>query len=352
VSDSETTGDAGADAEETMRERTGRSTFLSYLLVEANRWALVVGMLLALFAGLVLVSQLLPGGAAALRTGDPIETLLQALVGATVTGVTLVLTLNQLVLSQELGAIDDQRERMAGAMEFRTDVESYLDDPAAPTEPSAFLRALVTAAGDRAERLGESVGDDPDDEAGAGVRDLAEGVSTSADRARESLADATFGEYDVVDAALDFEYSRKLYRTRRLREGYGDRLSEATCDALDELEGVLRLFGPAREHFKTLYFQSELVGLSRAVLVASLPSLVVTAGMLAFFDASNAPAPVLGIDGAVLAISATTAVALLPFLVLLSYVLRIAAITGQTLSIGPFVLRETDREATTETADG
>jgi hypothetical protein len=37
-------------------------------------------------------------------------------------------------------------------------------------------------------------------------------------------------------------------------------------------------------------------------------------------------------------------VAVAPFAVLLAYVLRIATVTGRTLSIGPFILRETERD--------
>ncbi|WP_313691618.1 hypothetical protein [Halorarum halobium] len=40
--------------------------------------------------------------------------------------------------------------------------------------------------------------------------------------------------------------------------------------------------------------------------------------------------------------SAGVAVSLLPFAFLLSYILRIVTVTKRTLSIGPFILRETD----------
>ncbi|MEF8800672.1 MAG: hypothetical protein V5A38_14445 [Halolamina sp.] len=41
---------------------------------------------------------------------------------------------------------------------------------------------------------------------------------------------------------------------------------------------------------------------------------------------------------------AIVAIALLPFAVLLAYILRIVTVTKRTLSIGPFILRETDRD--------
>jgi len=41
-------------------------------------------------------------------------------------------------------------------------------------------------------------------------------------------------------------------------------------------------------------------------------------------------------------------VSMLPFTLLLSYILRIVTVTKRTLSIGPFILRETDRSVDVE----
>jgi len=321
---------------DTMRERSPRSTAWAYVLFDANRKFVAVGLLLGVFLGLVGLSVLLPAAEGALTSGDPVETGLQALIGATITGVTLVLTLNQLVLSQELGAVGDQRERMEGAMEFRDDVADVLGDSVSPAEPSAFLRALVDHAGDRARAVRDAV-DEPDDD----LETLLDSTEENADEVSEGLSDATFGEFDVLSAALDFNYSWKLYAARRaLAERDGD---DPAVEPLEELVEALRLFGPAREHFKTLYFQSELIALSRAVLAVALPSLVVNVAALLFVDLPKLSGSFLGVPVNVLAASAVVAVAVAPFVVLLSYVLRIATVTGRTLSIGPFILRRTDR---------
>ena len=321
---------------DTMRERSDRSTAWAYVLFDANRDRVAVGLLLGVFLGLVGLSVLLPAAGGALTSGDPVETGLQALIGGTITGVTLVLTLNQLVLSQELGAVGDQRERMEGAMEFRDDVADVLGDAVSPAEPSAFLRALVDHAGDRARAVRDAV-DEPDDD----LETLLDSTEENADEVSDGLSDATFGEFDVLSAALDFNYSWKLYAARRAVAERDE--DDPAIEALEELVEALRLFGPAREHFKTLYFQSELTALSRAVLAVALPSLVVNVAALLFVDLPKLSGSVLGVPVNVLAASAVVAVAVAPFVVLLSYVLRIATVTGRTLSIGPFILRRTDR---------
>ena len=55
-----------------------------------------------------------------------------------VTGTTLVVTISQLVLSQEDGPLGDQRQRMSDAMDFRTYISELIED-VVPNQPSAFL---------------------------------------------------------------------------------------------------------------------------------------------------------------------------------------------------------------------
>jgi hypothetical protein len=233
---------------------------------------------------------------------------------------------------------------MEDATSFRTDVAEVLDQPVSPTEPSAFLRALVGAAQRRAEDV-ESAVEDLDEEVAERLTEYTRGVQENSQGVRESLDGANFGEFDVIRAALDFNYSWKLYAARKLRADYEDRLTDHAIDRLEALASVLELFGPAREHFKTLYFQWELIDLSRSILWASLPSLLVSTWALLFFDAGVMSATVLGLPLSLLATATVVAVALLPFAILLAYILRIVTVTKRTLSIGPFILRETDRDA-------
>jgi hypothetical protein len=206
------------DAADRMRERADRSNLLMDVLLNANREVVSLGILLVTFAGVVGASLVIDGAAAALVTDDPIDTAFQALIGGTVTSVTLVLTLNQLVLSQELGAVDDQYDRMEGAMTFREDVGDIIGETP-PAEPSAFLCALIEATADRARAVGEAV-DDGDEDA----RHLVDATTGNADAVLDRLDGAEFGEFEVVQHSLDFNYSWKLYATNRLAD---ERRSEA-----------------------------------------------------------------------------------------------------------------------------
>ncbi|EMA22170.1 hypothetical protein [Haloarcula argentinensis] len=338
------TTDSG-ESSDTMRGRAAGDTRLLWFLLDADRWIVTAFLSGVLFFGVLAAGHLHPTPAMTLLTrGDPVETLFQALITGTITAVTLVLTLNQLVLSQELGAVGDQRERMDGSMQFRADVADAIDTPVSPAEPSAFLRSLVRGTAERAENAQNAAeGAALDDDLSALLSNYLADVTSNADRVTDQLDGGTFGEFDVVKAALNYNYSWKLYAGRRIREAYADELTDEVDDSLAELVETLELFGPAREHFKTLYFQWELSDLSRTLLYVAIPALTVAITSLLFLDVQDFVGVTAGVSDALWLLAVTVTGSLLPFTVLISYVLRIVTITKRTLAIGPFILRETNR---------
>lgn len=332
---------------DTMRGRAEESSWKIWILMEANRWA-VTGLLFAgIFVSMVVLGVLDPSPLQqSMVQSDPTETLFQAYVTAIITGVTLVVTLNQLVLSEELGHVGDQRNRMEDAMEFRADVADLLDVPVSPPDPASFLQGLVAETSSRAETLADTVDRSRDavdrshdEELTRRTHEYVESLTKNADEVTDRLDEAEFGSFDMLSAVLDFNYSWKIFQAHRLRGEYADSLSDEAEEAFTDVEEVLVLFAPAREHFKTLYFRWELVNLSRAILYAAVPALVVVSAAIVYYDAQVIPGATLGISNAVFVTSGVTAIATSPFLLLLAYVLRIATVAKRTLSIGPFILR-------------
>ena len=328
-----------------MRERVPGSSLKLWLLLGAPRWVVALAVLGCVGLGVAVALALGTAGVErAVTEGDAAETLFQALLTAIVTGVTLVVSINSLVLSQELGAVGDQRERMEGSLSFRETVADELDATTSPPEPSAFLRSLVELSGQRARELDEAVGQGHDETVRERVETYVDELAENADAVADRLEGAQFGTFEVVFASLDFNYSWKIYQARRLRGEHGDELSEAAEEALDAVVDALELFGPAREHVKTLYFQWELIDLSRAMLYAAVPALVVSvAGILTLDTTGTFQGATLGVANLGWVVLGAGLVALAPFAVLFAYVLRIATVAKRTLAIGPFVLRETDR---------
>jgi len=343
------TGDeGGAESADTMRERAGENRAKLWLLLRADRLVVAGVLTAAVFVAFVAVAAAFsPALTEKVAASDPIETLFASMITAIVTGATLVVTIGQLVLTQENGPLGDQQERMDDTLAVRGSVAELTGEPA-PTDPAAFLDALLAAATGRVRALRESVRerDDSDDSDGAGLRadidEFAAGVVGNADASRGRLDGSEFGSFDVVFAALDFNYGRKLGRIERIIDDHGEALTDEEHDLLEELREALSLFGPAREHVKTLYFQWALIDLSRLILYAAVPALVVAGAMVTVVDAGTVSGSTLGIDHVTLVVGGAFAVALLPFALFVSYVLRVLTLAKRTLAIGPLVLRDSE----------
>ncbi|AXR79460.1 hypothetical protein [Natrarchaeobaculum sulfurireducens] len=332
-----------SDSSDDSNERLGGVRL--WLLLVVNRWALTGVLLGLVFVILVAASGL---GLTPLReiveNQDGLEFLFSAFIGAIITGTSIVVTINQLVLSQELGAVGQQRSRMQQSMEFRRDVESTIDEDTSPPEPAAFLYELVDGVQARANELESELDDERDEELREKIADYVEDTTANARSVKDRLEDAQFGTFDVIWAALNFNYSRKIYDARKIRADHGDSLSEEAAEKIDHMIETLQLFGPAREHFKTLYFQWELINLSRALLYISVPALTVMALLIMYIDGAAVPGTTLGVDNLVWLTSAGFVVGISPFVVFIVYILRIATIAKRTLAMGPFILRESERD--------
>ncbi|WP_338739079.1 hypothetical protein [Haloplanus salilacus] len=330
---------------DTMRARADDSGSILWLLLRADRLLVAAGLTLTVFVGFVVaVDAVVPSFATRVESGDPIETIFSTMISVVVTGTTLVVTIGQLVLTQENGPLGDQRGRMDGAMEFRRDAEALLDSPVS-AEPSAFLGDLVGAATDRSQALRQSTdaastdtGSDPD--VLTELDAFTESVVENADNVRGRLDGAQFGTFDVLFAALDFDYGPKIARIERLVDAHDDALTAHQREMLDELKATLSLFGPAREHVKTLYFQWALIELSRRILYAAIPALIVASVALVGVDAGTAPGHTLGVDHLVVVVGGAFAVTLVPFMLFVAYILRILTVAERTLAIGPLILRD------------
>jgi len=115
--------DAVSRPADTMRERVGETRVKIWFLISANRW-LVTGVILASTYTLLLVFHVFgPTTPQRFVTTGSVSSLFSSIIIATVTSVTLVLSMSQFVLAGEIGPLGQQRERMTNETEFREEVE-------------------------------------------------------------------------------------------------------------------------------------------------------------------------------------------------------------------------------------
>lgn len=319
----------------------GRSA-RDWFLFEANRLTVTGVLTIACFVLLTGFSMLDLPFQSILGDGDTIETLFQTLIGVLITGMTLVVSINQLVLSEEFGSLGRQRERMDKSMTFRKDSEREFQWTG-PPEPNRFLSTLINTSVDRAKAVQEAVNGNRDPLLRDRVEQLVDRIATSADEITDELEDAPFGEFTIMQAALSYNYSWKIYLVRRLYWEHQESLSEDEQDAIDNLVDILELFGPAEEFFKAHYLQWELVNLSRRILYTGVPALIFSIYAALYLKPEVVSGSVFNVPVLVWLINGGVTFALIPFFIFTAYVFRTASIAKKSGAIGPFVLHESER---------
>jgi hypothetical protein len=341
--DTDTDSDVDIGTADTMRERSNESRIKLWVALGANR-LLITGLIaLAFFTGFVVIGELfIPEFESTLRSDDMIDLLFSTMISAIITAATLVVTISQLVISQENGPLGEQRNRLSNTMDFRDFTEEMIGAPT-PPNPSAFLREIISASERQSNMLRDSISGNQNAQLRAEVDAFTNSLNGNAEEVREQLDGASFGSFDVINAALNYNYGIKIFHVERIANDHADSLTDEDMEILDDLKASLSMFGPAREHIKTLYFEWSLINLSQMILYVSVPALLVAGSSMVFIGGSSFPNSTLGISDTILVLGAAFAITLLPFFLLVSYVLRVATIAKRTLAIGPLILRESER---------
>lgn len=227
-------------------------------------------------------------------------------------------------------------------MDFRDYTEELIGTPS-PADPSAFLRNIIDVSQERAEAVRDGFDDIESDQLRWEIDQFTQSVIGNSETVRDQLDGGTFGNFDVVFAALNYNYGWKIFQVERLLNDHEEDLGERENELLNELKTALSMFGPAREHVKTLYFEWALTSLSQLIIYAAIPALAVAGIMMVIGEAGTFPGSTLGVENIALLIGASLTVTLLPFLLLVSYISRIVTLAKRTLAIEPLILRESQR---------
>ena len=311
--------------------------------LDANRWAVTALLAVGTFLAIVLVGTYGPAPVESFLTaGISPGSILVELLKTIVSVVVIVLSINQLVLSPGLGPVGEQRNRFEGTIDLRERIESHTGARVVPTSPAHTLKLLVDALIDGAERLREVADESSDPEFAADVDDYADAVVDEASSVSRILRDSRFGRFDATSAALRIAISEKVRGIDELEARHGAALSKAEQAALDEMGDRLQLFAVGREYLKTVYVRSEYIELSEGLLYTGLPCIVVTYSAAQLYTPTLFRGEALGIDALLMFVAGAVTVSLLPLLLLIAYVFRLAAMSRSTLFIGPFAARADD----------
>ncbi|WP_339103472.1 hypothetical protein [Haloterrigena salinisoli] len=329
-----------------LAERLEAGELVRWLYLYGDRRRLSAILLAAVF-GLSLL--LIRAGLITPAAADDVTALSGALIGGMLPFITVVLAINQLILSEEFGSTGAFFERLEETSEYRRRIEDHTGYRPSPAEPSEFLRVLIEAKRKTALGLQTICRDGPDD-----VQSRVDSFVSQTDPhdrdAIETLADVRFGSFAVISVILHYNDPWQLQIVRQLREYHRDSLPEPADGQLERLEELLGDIHIARQYFKSVYMQQELADLSKILLYVGFPTLL--GGAFVIIAYGNLLALGLHPYVYVLVVSATITALFSPFAVLLLYVLRIATIARRTAAdFGPFVLQQELPEEETETLE-
>ncbi|SIR77403.1 hypothetical protein [Natronorubrum thiooxidans] len=305
--------------------------FREWVLVEGDRLLIAASISLLVF---VLLFGLNEGGVISVANEASVTRLAGGMIAGTFSLVTLVVSINQLILSQEFASANDARDQLEGIMDIRADIAAQANVPASPASPTKLLELLIETIAAHASALGDAT-TAHDDDRGELIQRFVNSIEESTERTHDTLEHTKFGTFTAVSTAIAYDATWQLYVARQLRGRYDDSPSSETATTLEALIETLELFLIAREHFKTTYLQRELTRFSQLTIYCGIPAILaaMTLGLL-FGGFSGAT-----ISGSYLpyVVSGLIAIVISPLALLASYILRTAAVTHRTASIGPML---------------
>lgn len=270
---------------------------------------------------------------------EVVQTIFNTLLGGVILLVSIVVAVAAVGISQELTPLGGQREKIQAALEFQGDVGSHKHVESSPGRPGQVIAVSLQSIFRQMETLHEMAADTADEELQEELDLLKEDIEVNVEELAKTIESVSAGTTDELLVGLDYNCSWQLHTVYRLKRRYGEQFSEEELDTLDELGEVLEDFMTSREYFKTIYYKHEFSDLSTMLLMTSLPVVVYITYVLLAIDAWVFPeVSILGFSPLALFISASFTIALMPYIILTSYVLRAASVTKRTPAVGPFVL--------------
>ncbi|MXR20803.1 hypothetical protein [Halobacterium bonnevillei] len=310
-----------------------------WVLLEANRRAIVGALSTFTIVAFIVFGRAWTFEVQALLTEtNSVQTILNTLLGGIILLVSVVVSINSIVLTHDITAISTQRERIEGTSEFRREIGHVAEGEFAPTNPSAFLTVMLRVIRHRANDLEKASGG-LDEEISANVEEFADDVATTIKQLEVQLDDVSGADFGVLWLGLEADFAKHVNDLQAFGVGHRHEMTDEQAEPFHALMEAFELFETGREYFKTLYYTREISELSQTLLAISLPAILVTSWTILAIDAGRVPSiSVFGLPPLQVFLAASFTVSLAPYLTLTSYVLRTATVARRTASGGPFLL--------------
>lgn len=312
---------------------------VQWVLLGGNRHAVTGALLTMTFVAILAIGTIWPFEMRRLLTETAaVETVLNTFLGGIILLVSIVVSINSIVLSYDIISIGAQEDRLQSTLKFRSQIGHLTDTEHSTMNPSSFLSMMVGVINQRAHEL-ETVTEELDGKDAEEIREHIETILQTIEYIENSIDQTGGGEFSALWLGLSLDIGPLMHRSRVLHRAYADVLSDSGEDRFERLIRAFELITVGRHFFKTLYYKREFSMLSRTLLIVSLPAILGTASTILAINANVLPEIwVLGLSPLLTFVAAAFTVALAPFIILTSYMLRVATVTLRATDTEPFVV--------------
>lgn len=268
-----------------------------------------------------------------------VQALFNTLLGGIILFVSVVISINTAALAQEFAPLQVKLARIEDSIDFQIELEGLVEGGVSPTGLQPFLEYVIKGIHIETESLRTSAHSTDDERARADLLAFADEIETQLSLIENRMGKPNPQVSIVLLSTLEYPYARHLNVTRRLKSVHSDELTKSDHSSLATLLQVLTVLASGREYFTTLYFKRELRNLSSNLLILSLPVIVFTAYVLLAIDAGLFPQTAfLGLGSRLLYVNLAFVIALSPYVLLSSYMLRILTVSKHSLESTVFTL--------------
>lgn len=276
-----------------------------------------------------------------------VQTLFNTLLGGVILFVSVVLSINTAALSQEFAPLQVKQTQIEDSIEFQIELEELTQSGVSPAGLGSFLSFVLHAVREETETLKRKAGTIESEETRRALLAFIDDIEAELFLIEERLRADNQRVSTILLAGLDYDYARHINTARRIEAQYGTDLRGSELEPLSHLIEILTFFASGREYFTTLYFKRELRNLSSNLLVLSLPVIVFTSYVLLAIDSGLFPTvTVLEIQPRLLYVSLAFVIALSPYVLLSSYMLRMVTVSKHSLESTGFTLDEEEPHPT------
>ncbi|WP_256301840.1 hypothetical protein [Haloarchaeobius salinus] len=304
-----------------------------WILLEGDRLAVTGALLTFVFATFMGISTVWTFEMQTLLTDtSTIQTILNTFLSGMILLVSIVVSINSIVLSHDMSSVTNQEDRVQGAINFRRDLSELTTAGEDPTDPGSFLTVMSRIISTRADALADEL-DGADKEL---IEEIDEYSGVVSDAARQlGAVDETSGaEFAILWKGLGFDYGSHIEGSRTIISS-----SDTSAERFEDLMDAFELFAIGKEYFKTLYYTKEVSKLSQTLLTVALPAILFNASMIIAINGQVIPSGLMfGIPLLQPFVAVAFTVSIAPYLVLTAYMFRLSTVARLTASGGIFSL--------------